>query len=444
MKNLILKIFKSEISYILIFLSIYLGSFLSYKALVSFVIAFLLIVITSKYKNIFDKFPILYSFLYISIYIVSLKMQGIQYLVGFLLGTATSSFLLNNLFFSKKIKKLKDKEALKASFIVKIAIIAQILYSFNYFYNLIIQDVRGQNRLNQNLVTLSVGAYILITPLAQSLLKKLLSKKIDFVSYLNSVFIVNLLLSLGIFYKTFIEIGSLKVILPIALTYLSILLIILINQYINFKKLKFKRTLSTLAYIAIPGLFLLYYPWSIGNYISVIFSFLSLGVFLNTLFLNNKDTNLEVKILSTSNFAINLYLILFGIFNLSAQGIITKINIADLNYLIMLIFGAFFVMLLRDLKDAIKYNLIKKNLESIYSIIVMSIIGLIVFLILDLGGVESLSSFIMGTLSITLIKNIFEERSLDNSLSDIVYKYLESNLINLLTIISLGLVLVKI
>ncbi len=445
MKKALKKVFKSELTYILTFLSIYLGTFLSSKAAISFIISFLLVLFINKYKGLFkNKSDILYPILYLLIYLLSLKMSGTQYLVGFLLGASSSAFLLNNLIFSKNNSNFKEKEALDTAFVLKISLIIQAVFSFNYFYNLIIQDVRGQNRLDNNLVTISIALYLGLIPVIQLILKKLFIKKVDFISYLNIVFIINLLISVGIFYKTFLEIGSLKVIIPVVLSYLSILLLSLITHYISPKQFKFKRTLSTFAYIAIPGLLLLYYPWSIGNYLSTTFSFLALAVFLNTLFLNKTNTNLELRVSTISTFAINLFLLLFGIFNLSAKGIITRVNIANINYLIMLILGAFFIMLIRDLRDAIKNTLLKKNLESTYSILVMALTGFTIFLILDLGGVESLISFIMGILAITLIKNIFEERTKESLKYNALHRFLENNLINLLTTISLSLVLVKI
>jgi len=446
-KSIFLRIIKSDLTYAFIFFSFYLWFFLNQKAGIFFAVGFLLSYLFVKLKNIYQKYPIILLFYYLIPFIGGYYFFGTYQTVGFLTGTAIAGFMManfsvikNGIPFAKKISNLEQ--------ISKVIIINQVGFSFYYFYLLIIKDIRGQNKLEMNNTLISVLVFIIAAFFIQWFIKKLLYKKLDTISYSNVLFVFATAITFGCFYNAFLEIGALNVILPAILSIVSILSLISYIKVFKNKQFKLQKSVTTLFLIGIPIIMLLYYPWGISKYISLLFTSLSLTVYLSILDVHNlKDIKLNYRIFYTVSFIISLILIMNGLFTMSTRGIITKLDIANVNYLLMLLIGIALVMFLQDIRKSIKSLLKTYNLVGTYSVITIAVISFILFYIVESSGIESLVTLLFGLLAVIFIKNVFTARTVeikDQTKDLITYTYLENTLLNLMVIISLSLMLVRV
>lgn len=443
MNKVIKKILKSDLTYSLIFLSAYLTVFLNISAGIFFAVGFVSTVGFVVIKNIIKKYPILITLVLLIPLILGYVYSGTYEVVGFLLGSTIAGFMLGNHFTSNDGKTIEKSTLIDLQEIIKITSINQVLFSLYYFYNLIIQDIRGQNKLDSTLVYLGIVGLVVFIPLVQITIKKILYKRLDIVSYSNILFLAVTGVTIGVLYKSFVEIGLHNIVIPILCSAGGVLIVSAFVKFTSNRTFKFKRTLQTLVYVGVPLLVMLYWPWTVSKYIGVMASCVSLVLFLPNLFMDEKQIEISFRITNIYVFIVNIYLILMALFSLSSKGIIARLNIANVDYLLMLIFGMFLIMFLSDIKDATHTFLRKFNLSSTYSIIMIAIGTLISYLILDLGGIEGIGSFLFGIVGYMFIKNNFELRG-NTSNYNLAYTYLENNLLNLLTVLTLSLILVKI
>lgn len=443
MKKIIKKIVKSDLTYSLIFLSAYLTVFLNISAGIFFAVGFISTVGFVVIKNIIKKYPILITLVLLIPLILGYVYSGTYEVVGFLLGSTIAGFMLGNHFTSNDGKTIEKSTLIDLQEIIKITSINQVLFSLYYFYNLIIQDIRGQNKLDGTLVYIGIAGLVVFIPMVQIIIKKLLYKRLDIISYSNILFLAVTGVTIAILYNAFVEIGLHNIVIPILCSAGGVLIVSAFVKFTSNKTFRFKRTLQTLVYVGVPLLIMLYWPWTVSKYIGVMASCVSLVLFLPNLFMDEKQIEISFRITNIYVFIVNIYLILMALFSLSSKGIIARLNIANVDYLLMLIFGMFLIMFLSDIKDATHTFLRKFNLSSTYSIIMIAIGTLISYLILDLGGIEGIGSFLFGIVGYMFIKNNFELRG-NTSNYNLAYTYLENNLLNLLTVLTLSLILVKI
>jgi|GEM_PF-3927605 len=443
MKKLVKKILKSDLTYSLIFLSAYLSIFLNIDAGIFFTVGFISTVGFVVIKNIIKKYPILITLVLLIPLILGFVYSGTYEVVGFLLGSTIAGFMLGNYFTSNETKAIEKSTLVDLQEIIRITSINQVLFSLFYFYQLLIQDIRGQNKLDDMLVYTGIVGLVVFIPLVQITIKKILYNRLDVVSYSNILFLAITGVTIGVLYKSFVEIGLHNIVIPILCSAGGVLIVSAFVKFTSNKNFKFKRTLQTLVYVSVPLLLMLYWPWTISKYIGVMASSISLVLFLPNLFLDEKQIEVSFRITNIYVFIVNIYLILMALFSLSSKGIIARLNIANVDYLLMLIFGMFLIMFLADIKDATHTFLRKFNLSSTYSIIMIAIGTLISYLILDLGGIEGVGSFLFGIVGYMFIKNNFELRG-NTTNYNLAYTYLENNLLNLLTVLTLSLILVKI
>jgi hypothetical protein len=443
MKDILKKIVKSDLTYSLIFLSIYLSIFLSITAGIFFIAGFSLTFFLVTVKKTLKKYPFLIVLVMLIPLILGYMYLGVYEVVGFMLGSSIAGFMMGNYFTSSTTDKITEDTLIDLQEIIKITSVTQVLFSLYFFYTLIIEDIRGQNKLDTNLVYLAIAGFVVLIPLTQIVIKKLFYKRLDIVSYTNILFLAITGVIFGIFYFSFLEIGLHNVLLPAIYTVAGILLISAYVAYSKDKQFKLKRTLATLIFVGAPLLLMLYYPWTTSRYLGVMASCLTLVLFLPNLFTNEKNIQISFRITNVYVLVVNIYLILMALFSLSSKGIIARLNIANIDYLLMLMFGMFLVMFLSDIKDAVHNVLTKYNLASTYSVIMVALGTLTCYLILDLGGIEGIGSFLFGIAGYMFIKNSFELRGKINN-KNLAYTYLENNLLNLLTVLTLSLILVKI
>ena len=169
------KILKSEILYTVIFFSVYLTAFVNIETTIYFILGFLyvyLFIISSKFIK---EFPFVISVFYIVPLIAGYYFQTTNGVIGTLIGTSIASFV----FLNRSLGKMIEGN----SKFTNIALVGQVTFSFFYFYNLVIQDIRGRNKLNSVEITLGVFAFIFATSILFPLLHKLISKKIDNLSF---------------------------------------------------------------------------------------------------------------------------------------------------------------------------------------------------------------------------------------------------------------------
>lgn len=424
------KIFKREISYILIFFVIYLAFFVNAKSGMYFLAGFLYVYIFSVSYSKLKKYFILFPIFYLVPLITGYFYGGLYEIVGFLIGTSVASFVLLNR------QVTKDKEG--SSIYINSALVGQLTFTFFYFYKLVIQDVRGQNKLDIISVGLGLGIFYFASTIILPLIIKILQKRLDTLSTSNIILILNILIITGSFYLPFLEVGSFNVILPASFLAGVTAVFYFFSTY--KKHFKFKRTITTIVFTGIPLIFAIYYPWNISKFLGSMFAAVSIIALFsvssvsNNLFFKNKFTGL-------SSATINIYLFLMSLFFLSSKGIITKINIAEINYLIAVLFGVVLVILFEEIRDSAKIFIKKLKFENIYSVFLIIICVLISYVTLDIGGVETLGSLLFGIIGYLLIKN--NTTSLNLNESNTGYVYLENNLLNLLTVFSLSLILTK-
>jgi hypothetical protein len=437
------RILKSDLTYALIFLSLYLGVFLNKDAGVFFISGFAITFTLVKIKNILKKYPLLIIPVILIPTILGYVFVGVFEVVGYLLGSSIAGFMLGNYFASKPNQDLKESTLIDLQEIIKITSINQVLFSLYFFYTLLIQDIRGQNKLDNTLVFVGTLAFLILIPLTQIAIKKLLYKRLDIVSYINILFLTVVGIVFATLYSAFVEIGIHNIILPIIFSAAGIMLVSAYTVASRSKHFKFKKSVTTMFYVLVPLVLMLYYPWSVSRYLGVMFSTLTLVLFLPSLFLNEKYLQLTFRITNMYVFIVNIYILLMGLFSLSSKGIIARLNIANINYLLLLMFGVFLVMFLNDIKEGVHQFLQKYNLASTYSVLMVALGTLVCYLILDLGGIEGIGSFLFGIIGYLFIKNAFELRGKTPN-STVAYTYLEDNLLNLLTVLTLSLVLVKV
>ena len=452
-KNTLFKrILLSDLTYSFIFFSAYLSFFLDKNAGIFFALSFLLTFLLVKIKETFKKIPLLDSVTLLFLFVLGFYFYGTYQTIGFILGSSVSAFMMGNFTVMNKLSTQGSKEIGNLEEMTRVTLTNQIVFSFYYLYSLIIQDTRGQNNLENNMVIVSIAAFILSTTIIQVITKKLLYKRLDIISYSNFLFIVFSGICFAILYNSFLEVGAFNIILPIILSAFCIILITAFLIYSEKKIYNLKKTTTTLIYITLPMILLLYYPWNISKYLGMLFTSLTLVIFLSRNFVQYDNIELKFRLNHITIFIVNLTLILGSLFTLSTKGIITRLNIANIEYMLMLIFGIFVVLFLQDTRDSIKTVLLKYNLIGTYSVIVIALIALGLLIILDISGVEALGTFLFGLLATIFVKNTFVARIKKNQSSKkisyknstIAYTYLESNLLNLITALSMALMLVKI
>ena len=112
----------------------------------------------------------------------------------------------------------------------------------------------------------------------------------------------------------------------------------------------------------------------------------------------------------------------------------------------MLIAGIFTIYFIQDVRETLQVRLIKKRLVGVFSVLSIAACALLLFFILDTGKLESLGSFLFGIICFIYIKNNFSLRTFSKELikKDVEYTYLENILLNLLTVLSVSMILIKI
>lgn len=431
MTKIIDKIIKSEILYSLVFFCLYLSVFVNLVTGIYFILGFLYVYFfTISYKTL-SKLPFLISLFYITPLILGFFVQGTFSVVGFLIGTSVAAFVLLN-------RNLVNIASGNSKF-TNIALVGQVGFSFFYFFNLVIQDIRGRNKLDNYFVTIGIVVFIFATSFIFPLIFKFVTKFVDNLSFANIFLIISILITTGSLYSAFIEVGSFNTILPVSFIF-GVASLIYFFTHTQNSHFKFKRTISTILYSAVPLIFTIYYPWNISKFLGSMFAALaSITLFSLSFMDTNKDFRFRVTGLNT--FIVNIYLFLVSLFFLSSKGIITKINIAEINYLIAVLFGIVLVMMFEELRESSSLFIKNLRLENIYSVLLIGIAVIIVYITLDLGGVETLGSLLFGVIGYLFIKNNFFAYKLAEK--DKEYVYLENNLLNLLTVFSLSLILTK-
>lgn len=444
--KLIKKLLKVEVTYALLFFSTYIYFFIGMKSAVAFGVGYVLVILISLLYKTFKNNPFLYGLLYPIIFFSGFHFFGVNQLIGFLLGTSIACYLvLNYKLIKMEDSNYKDKLAHSAH-ILKNVFVFQVLYSFYFFYNQIILDIRGQNKLDEWNIIIVTSTLILSLWLLQVLANRFL-KKVDIISYSNVIILCAIGMSVAMFYKPFVEVGTLNIILPFITGFIGITLVSIATYLNSSHTFRFRRTLTTLAYTIIPLTLIIYYPWNISKYLGVAFATLGV-ILLHTDYFESRVKNHELvtRIVSIKAFSTNIFLFLGTIFTLSAGGLITKLNIANLDYLIMLIAGVFLVYLMQDLRETLQERIAKRGLVGVFSVATIALSSLSMFLLLDVGKVEALGAFLFGIFSFIFVKNNFSLRSFEKDIKskDIAYTYLENSLLNLLTVLAVSLILVKI
>lgn len=421
---------KGEIFYIFIFLGIYLSIFISPISGVYFLLSFLYVYIFTKFYESIKKRLLIFACFYIAPIVGGYYFYGLYEVVGFLIGSSIASFVLLN-------KSLTYKTGGSIRY-TNIALTAQVSFTFFYFYTLVIQDIRGQNKMNENLVILGVASFLLLVPTVLPLAHKFLVKKIDTLSFSNILLITGIIIAIGTLYTAFLEIGSFNVILPASFVIGCVSIFYFFTH--QEKHFKLKRTISTIVYSATPLLFTIYFPWNTSKFLGSMFAALaSIAIF--SLVSVTTNTNFKLKYTNLNSMTVNVYLFLMSLFFLSSKGIITRINIAEINYLIAVIFGIVVVVFFEEFREAAKIFTLKLKLENIYSVLLIGICITISYVVLDIGGVETLGSLLFGIIGYLFIKNNISPKKIENK--DKGYVYLENNLLNLLTVFTLSLILTK-
>lgn len=444
--KLIKKILSLEITYALIFFYVYMYVFAGSVTANAFGISYFLVLILTLLHKTFEEHSFLYALLYPIIFFYGFYNYGMHELAGVLLGTSVAGYLVINYKLVKTEEAENSKNLSLSSFILKNILTIQVLYSFYFYFNQIISDSRGQNKLDDWKVVLYVSSLLLLVWIIQALFLKFKSK-LDFISYSNLIVISVIIISATLLYFPFLEVGSLNIILPFITGFIGILLVAIFSYLNSNKEFKFRRTITTLAYTLAPLILIIYYPWSISKHVGILFSTLG-ALSLNTAYfeVGKKIQDLRTRLLNLRTFSTNLFLFLGALFTLSAGGLITKLNIADIDYLIMLIAGIFTVYLVQDLRETLRLRLVKKGLVGVFSVLTIAGCALFLFFILDTGKLESLGSFLFGVISYTYIKNNFNLRTFTKDIkqSEVSHTYLENSLLNLLTALSVALILIKI
>lgn len=434
---------KSDLSWALLFFSAYLAIYLKPYAGLFFGLAFVAnILFVKQYKHT-KRFPIINALIYLAIYLIGTVYANTPNLVGFILGASISAFLMAN-YSALNLKQKQNKSVQKLYEVISSTDILQFIFSFNYFFELIIQDVRGQNNLNMQQIQYSVIAFIILSFVVQTISRFLFSKKVDYISYANIVFALLAGISFVIFYFPFLEIGALNIIIPSICATFTVLFINAFVKYSENNTFKFKRTITSLILVFIPLIMFTYYAWNISEYLGMLFVTLSAVTLILKVFDYKYDLLTNFRVSFNIAFLVNLALIIFGLFSLSTKGIITKLNIANIDYLLILILGIFVVYLIHEIRETINILLEKYNMVGSYSVIIVTIISLLIFSVFESGGTEALATLLFGAMSAIFVKNIFIARTEDKrQLTETAYAYVELSLLNLITVIAVSLMLVK-
>lgn len=436
MKTKLFSVFKNEFIYTFLFLLFYIGIFLENKAAIyfgiGFVVVFLnLLISKNKYKDILEVLVFLF------VLILGLYTEGLNLLVGFLLGVSICTFLLSSYRNILNTGGFKNENY----FLNATSLSLQVIFVLKFFFETVIVDVRGQNNLNRIEIVYYLIAFVISCFFIRIIFEKYIKNRLDELSYINLQFISFSFLVLTLLYKPFIEVGSYNIFLPMISTAFCILIVHFFAIYLTKKQVKFKKTFSSLAYGFIPLILVLFIPYESSKFLGLISVSGALAI-LNFTHFGKTEDNFNFRLSAISTFGISSAMLLLSIFSLNTKGIITKINIAEGNELISLITGFFMIYFFEDTKEAV-WNFLKRNkLTFTYSLLMMGFSTLLVYVLLDLKGVNSLGSFLFGILGAVFIKNNFAYNKTNDNRA-LSYMYFENNLVNLLVIFAISLILVK-
>jgi len=438
------KIFKSDILYTLIFFSAYLLFFVNQKSGLFFTIGFISSFVFVYLRRVIFYSSVTYSLLTFIPLVAGYYFNGKNETMGFLMGSSIALFLMTSHRTFKHFNKISPRKLKDFFYTLRICFALQFFFSFYFFYEIFVKSIAGQNKLvSNNTLIGTIILLIIINPIIKFFIEKI--SKLDKISKLNLLVLIFTLIIFVYSYFVFIEINPINILLSAVFIYLNNILIIHFRDFLVIKNKDIKKIIYYTCVVVVTIILGLYIPYRNLQIFSLLFTML-FNFMLKPQCLKNKTiSNTEnLRIILQNTFLLNIFFVLAGLAVLSFNSIIINVNILEIENYLFLLLGIIIVFNFKNLNLLVSY-LAKKTKENwLYNAIILtSIFGGFVLLQYNFN-LKGLIAFLFGLIGYFFVRENLDLKISLNKSKQINYIYLKNSILNLITIISLCLMLIRI